>query len=266
MDHIRHAVDRARADSAAGSGHASDILDNAPTQGAIPEIPLNRGYLQSKRIISFDGMDNRARAFDLLRTQMLRTMDAKGWQFVGITSPTAASGKTVTATNLALSMARLTDRSVLLVDMDMHKPKVAEYLGVKTGTGLLSVLEGRVPLTKAVFQACTGRHKFMVLPGEVCHSGISEWMMSQSMSTLMQAIKREFRSRVVIFDLPPVLIGDEVISIAPLLDCIVMITAVGSTTIADIKECSKHLHSTPILRTVVNKVTEPIVGYYGYGY
>lgn len=269
MDHIRQAVDRARADNASGAGPIArngDVLDNAPSQDEIPEVPLNRGYLQSMRIISFDGMDNRARAFDLLRTQMLRTMDAKGWQFVGITSPTAGCGKTVTATNLALSMARLSERSVLLVDMDMHKPKVTEYLGVKTGPGLLSVLEGRVPLTKAVFEASCGRHKFLVLPGEVCFSGTSEWMMSQSMATLLQSIKREFRSRIVIFDLPPILIGDEVISIAPLLDCMVMVTAIGSTTIADIKECRKHLHSTPILRTVVNKVTEKIPGYYGYGY
>ena len=56
-----------------------------------------------------------------------------GWQFLAVTSATAGCGKSVTACNLAMSIARLAERSVLLVDMDMQKPKVAEYLGLEAG-------------------------------------------------------------------------------------------------------------------------------------
>ncbi|MDG4870044.1 hypothetical protein P8631_18810, partial [Guyparkeria sp. 1SP6A2] len=69
------------------------------------------------------------RYYDMLRTQVLQARDDQGWQILAITSPTAGCGKTVTACNLAMSIARLPERSVLLIDMDMMKPKVADQDG-----------------------------------------------------------------------------------------------------------------------------------------
>ena len=63
-------------------------------------------------------------------------MDAKSWQILGITSPTASCGKSVIAANLALSIARQPDRSVLLVDMDLQKPQIAEISGAEVRTGI----------------------------------------------------------------------------------------------------------------------------------
>ena len=76
------------------------------------------------------------------------------------------------------------------------------------------------------------------------------------MSTLLQTIKRDFRSRIVIFDLPPMLLGDDVISILPQMDAVLLVAGVGSTSVSDIKECQKHLQRTPVVRVVVNKVTD----------
>ena len=78
----------------------------------------------------------------MLRTQVLQAMDQKNWQFLAITSPTAGCGKTVTAINLALSIARQPERSALLVDMDLQRPAVANYLGIKCRHGVRSILEG----------------------------------------------------------------------------------------------------------------------------
>jgi protein-tyrosine kinase len=84
------------------------------------------------------------------------------------------------------------------------------------------------------------------------------------MTALLQGIKREFRSHTVIFDLPPMLLGDDVISILPRMDAVLLVTGVGSSSIADIKECQKHLERVPVVRVVVNKVSEKIDTYYGY--
>ena len=89
-------------------------------------------------------------------------------------------------------------------------------------------------------------------------------MASQTMGTLLQTIKREFRSRIVIFDLPPMLLGDDVISILPRMDAALLVAGVGSTSVSDIKECQKHLQRTPVVRVVVNKATETAGSYYGY--
>jgi len=88
-------------------------------------------------------------------------------------------------------------------------------------------------------------------------------MASQTMGALLQTIKRDFRSRIVIFDLPPMLLGDDVISILPRMDATLLIAGVGSTSLSDIKECQKHLQRSPVIRVVVNKAAEA-AGSYGY--
>ena len=66
-------------------------------------------------------------------------------------------------------------------------------------------------------------------------------MTSRAMDDILQDIKRDFKDWTVIFDLPPVLAGDDVISILPHLDCVLFVAAVGTTTMSEIKESNKHL-------------------------
>jgi protein-tyrosine kinase len=231
------------------------------------EAKLNTAHLQSTRLVAYDPVQEGGRYYDMLRTQILQAMDQNGWQVLAITSPTAGCGKSVTACNLAMSIARLPERSVLLVDTDLQKPKVADYTGIDTrGSGLLGVLQGRVGLNSAIVRASIGDNRMLVLPGEICKSGSAEWMASQAMTNTLQALRRDFRSHVIVLDLPPVLIGDEVISLLPQVDAVLLITSVGASTLTDIKECYKHIKSTPIVRVVVNKVSEKNEAYYGYGY
>jgi Mrp family chromosome partitioning ATPase len=231
----------------------------------IKNIPLKVAHLESMRIIAHNKDDPRARSFDMLRTQVLQSMDTNGWQFLAVTSPTAGCGKTVTACNLALSIARLPERSVLLVDLDMRKPKVADYLGIRRNFGILSVLQGRQHLSDAIVQVGIEREQLLVLPGEQTNAS-SEWTASPTMATLLETIKREFRSRIVILDLPPVLAGDDVLSILPHLQSVLLIAEAGSSSVSEIKECAKHLKATPIVRVVVNKITErePSAPYHAY--
>jgi protein-tyrosine kinase len=269
VDTIRQALELARSSGAMPQSGASGL--GAPfTEAANPldvqfrQIKLKNAHLEAARIVAYDPLHEHGRHFDMLRTQLLQAMDHNGWQMLAITSPTAGCGKSVTACNLAMSISRLPERSVLLVDMDLQKPKVAEYLGMDTKNGVLSVLQGRVNLLDAIVEVSAGQHRMLVLPGEVCRSGSAEWMASQAMTTVLQAIKRDFRSHVVIIDLPPVLVGDDVISVLPQIDSTLLVASVGASTLSDVKECSKHLKSSPIVRVVVNKVSEKTEAYYGY--
>jgi protein-tyrosine kinase len=270
VDSIKQAVELARAAELAPGQVArpSSGLAEGPRPGPldaqIRDVRLNAAHLESSRIVAHGPSSEHGRYYDMLRTQVLQEMDKKSWQFLAVTSPTAACGKTVTACNLAMSISRLPERSVLLVDLDLRKPMVANYLGIEGSDGVLSVLEGRANLSSAVLHASIGPNSFMVLPGTVPNSGSSEWMASQTMGTLLQTIKREFRSRIVIFDLPPILLGDDVISILPRMDAALLVAGIGSTSVSDIKECQKHLERTPVVRVVVNKATETAGSYYGY--
>jgi protein-tyrosine kinase len=268
VDSIKHAVELARS-AERGLGPVSQPSVGiqgpplSPLDAQIRDVRLNPAHLEKSRLVAHGRAGEHSRYYDMLRTQVLQEMDKKSWQFLAITSPTAACGKSVTACNLAMSIARLPERSVLLVDLDLRKPMVANYLGIEGNGGVLSVLEGRATLASAVVQASVGPTNFLVLPGTVSIPGSSEWMASQTMGTLLQAIKREFRSRIVIFDLPPLLVGDDVISILPRMDAALLVAAVGTTSISDIKECQKHLQRTSVVRVVVNKATETAGSYYG---
>ena len=262
MDAIKQAVELARA--ADGRRLAAGVMPDArPGDAQTRDVRLSAAHLEENRIIAHGASGEHGRYYDMLRTQVLQEMDKKSWQFLAITSPTAACGKTVTACNLAMSISRLPERSVLLVDLDLRKPKVADYLGLGSTGGVLSVLEGRETLQSAILQASLGPNNILVLPGSVASSGSSEWMASQTMNTLLQAIKRDYRSRIVIFDLPPILLGDDVISILPRMDAALLVAGVGSTSVADIKESQKHLQRTPVIRVLVNKVTDTAGSYYG---
>jgi Mrp family chromosome partitioning ATPase len=228
----------------------------------IRSVALDEAHLESRRIISYDVSDQRSKSFDMLRTQILQAMDQKKWQVIAITSPTAGCGKTLTAINLALSIARQPERSALLVDMDLQKPQVALRLGVPCETGLLGVLQGHATLPEAMVNAHAGRHQLLVLPSERATADSSEWIASRAMQHLILEIRGSFRSSTIVLDMPPMLLGDDVIALLPQIDCVLLVTAAGTTTVAEVEECNKYLRSANVVRVAVNKIPESNKRYY----
>jgi protein-tyrosine kinase len=273
MEAIREAIQRAKADglvTPSGQGppertaksHGPAVL--APrTQAPLPPLhafQLDESQLLSHRIIAHD--DAQSSPFDMLRTQVLHAMDMKEWTFLGVTSPTPGCGKTVTAVNLALSIARQPERSVLLIDLDLRKPSVANYLGLKTDEDVITVLENGSALVDAIVQVEIDKHRLLVLPTRFPSSRSSDRMASHAMSKMLQQIRKDYASHVVIIDLPPVLPSDDVLAVLPLLDCAVVTAAVGVSTATDITETSKHLHSAEVIKVVLNKVPQSKSKYY----
>ncbi len=82
------------------------------------------------------------------------------------------------------------------------------------------------------------------------------------MAALLQQIKQDFRAWTVILDLPPVLTSDDVISILPQVDSVLFVAAAGATTLAEIKECNRHLQAASIVRVVLNKSADTTTKYY----
>src|SRR6202051_3364245 len=150
MENIRQAVERAKGRTKQYDGVGFEPPSQQPNRRNFgdthqhkeraEEIELDVPYLHSQRIVAHDGKDPNSRHFDMLRTEVFRSMDLKGWKTLAVTSPTQACGKTLTAINLALSMARQPERQVLLADLDLRKAQVAGYLGLKCGEGLVGVI------------------------------------------------------------------------------------------------------------------------------
>ena len=279
MEHIRQAIQRAKEAGAAQpqpqdrskAALPTHRRANAETAGADQigaVVDLSDAHLEANRIIAHKFENPQSKPFDILRTQVLQSMDRNAWHVLGVTSPTPGCGKSVVAINLAISIARQPDRAVLLADLDLQNPQVANYLGLRSEQGLLSVLDGRTDLSSTLVQARVRNQHLLVLPCEGITHNSSERMMSSSMRATLQEIKADFKPWTVIVDLPPMLMSDDVISILPQLDCLLFVTAIGSTTIAEIKECDKYLDKTSVVQIVANKSTDKTHQYYfysGYG-
>src|SRR5690242_16595113 len=114
MENIRQAVERAKARGLESLGGLAapqrpvtrDFGQLEGQQQVRNKVELAPAHLQSHRIVAYDGQDPRSRSFDILRTEVLRSMDLKGWRTLAVTSPTPDCGKTLTAINFALSVAR----------------------------------------------------------------------------------------------------------------------------------------------------------------
>jgi len=264
MEDIRQAIERAKGQPKPQSGirvgqsqlHAKHFEKAAEGNRRVQEIELDFAHLQSQRIVAYDGKDLRSRPYDVLRTEVSRTMDLKGWKTLAVTSPTPGCGKTLTAINLALSLARQPERQVFLTDLDLRKPQVAAYLGLKCRDGLLGVVEERLDLGSAIIHARAGGSRLDVLP-TAATSDSSDLVASTSMRTLLQDVTGHGQSRIAILDLPPLLMGHDAISILPQVDCVLLVAAVGVSTIEEIEECNKYLQATEVVRFVLNKVSEP---------
>jgi Mrp family chromosome partitioning ATPase len=269
MENIRQAIERARGLAEQLDGVASGparqqvrhfLGDVHESKGSIQEVELDFAHLQSERIVAYDGNDARSRSFDILRTEVLRSMDLKGWKTVAVTSPTPGCGKTLTAINLALSMARQPERQVFLADLDLRKPKVGPCLGLNCPEGTLGIVEGRIELHSAIIRARAGGSRLDVLPTAPTLQS-SDLLGSRAMKMLLQDIAGYDQSRIVIIDLPPILAGHDVISVLPEVDCVLLVAAVGTSTIAEIEECNRHLQATDVVRFVLNKVPESATNY-----
>lgn len=273
MDNIRQALERARdlktqnPDSRILAPPIDGALaGNPPLAAKLPEqeIALNFTHLEANRIIAHNERDFRSRAFDMLRTQVLQSMNQANWRFLGVTSPTPGCGKTLVAANLALSIARQSERSAFLIDLDLQKPQVANCLGIDSEHGLIGVLEGRQTLSQNVLHTQAGVCRLLVLPAENSADDSSAWMTSRALSNVLQDVRRDYSTHTVIVDLPPMLASDDVIAVLPQLDCILLVAAVGKSKVSEIEECNRHLRSTEVVRLVLNKVPELETRYYGY--
>ncbi|MFT3731290.1 MAG: CpsD/CapB family tyrosine-protein kinase [Hyphomicrobium sp.] len=250
----------------AGTGprEANTFFEQAPQSPPLlqfDEVQLNERTLEAARIIAQNSADPRATAYDMLRTQILQSLDAENRRLLVVTSPTMGCGKTVTSLNLALSIARQKQRPVFLVDMDFRKPQLAKRLGIDFAVGLSDVLSGRASLDEAILKLRVGPYETLFLPTRAA-DGSSELISSRPMKAFIQSLRTIFQSHLVILDMPPMLVSDDVIGILPHTDSVLLITAAGASTIPEVEECMRHLHSSNLVRIVVNKVPKSKKRYY----
>jgi Mrp family chromosome partitioning ATPase len=218
-------------------------------------LSLDRAALRERRLVLADDPGPAAHAYRMLRTQLLRQVRAHKMRLIGVVSAVEGEGKTLTAANLALSIAAEPNQTALLVDLDLRQPSTAQLLGT-SGQGLESWFDGTVTDLASLMVRFDTIERLLVLPTQRGMGGSSEVLAGPRARELLQELRGRYTDCVAILDLPPVLLADDVLTIAPLLDGVLLVVSEGRTKREDVLRVRELLHGVQVLGTVLNISSE----------
>ena len=214
-------------------------------------VPVDVERLREERIILCEQQDGVDKAYKILRTQVLQRMRANGWRTLAVTSPSKGNGKTLTAINLAISLAREVNQTVLLADLDLIHPGIGRYFMPPGRYGLSDYLMGDVELADILIHPMIDR--LVVLPGNKPFVHTSEILCSPRMTRLVHELRERYADRITLFDMPPLFVRDDVIAFLPHLDAVLLVVEEGKTTRDEVLQAQQLIGDDKIIGMVLNK-------------
>jgi Mrp family chromosome partitioning ATPase len=235
----------------------------------LDRFDLDPDRLARRNIVTALREDPAHTRFDILRTRMLQALAENGWKRVAITSPTKDCGKTFTAANLAISLSRQDNCKTVLLDLDMRSPSLHKLFGVKDPGVISDLLRGDIApgrhlqgFTKNDISA--GSHVAIGFNG-IVESYASELLQDPSTEAALNEIEAQLEPDLMLFDLPPALLNDDVLAMRPHFDALLLVAGGGTTRANDIKETERRLgEKIPLLGIVLNKAEQEESGDYAY--
>jgi len=267
MERIKQAMERARQEREAsiGAGPGDTVVAHAdvfsprgaPTQIHYTQtriIRVDPEVLRRNRVITGTSDAGVVDAYRMLRTRVLQQLNADGWKSLAITSPGPSEGKTLTAVNLALSLAMEVNHTVLLVDLDLRRPTVHRLFGYEPESGVADYLFSDMPLSNVLFTPSVER--LVVLPGNTRWDNSSEMLSMPRTREMVEEITKRYPERIVLFDLPPVLMVDDALAFAPFVDAFLLIVEEGETAKPALTQARELLKNANVIGSVLNKGEE----------
>jgi len=189
-----------------------------------------------------------------LKSTLVRmTNEDRFRNLIMVTSAVAGEGKSMTAANLAISMAQEFDLTVLLIDADLRRPSIHSYLGFEPNLGLSDCLQDGVDIGDAIIKTNIG--KLSIIPAGKEVANPLELFTSKKMQDLMAELKHRYNDRYIIIDTPPLLPFAETRSLGHLVDGIVFVIQEGLAPKESIQEAIETLKGCPILGVLLNNST-----------
>ncbi len=230
----------------------------------LPVMVPDEECLETHRIVAALKNAPERRAYKILRTRVLQRLRASQFNLIGITAASPGEGKTLTAINLAFSLAQDVNHQVILADLDLRRPSIHEYLGLTPKYDLTDLLNRSSKLKDVLI--CPNVNRLAVLTNQTIYRDSSEILSSPEMASIVHRLKSFGQKTITIFDLPPVLASDDVIAFAPLVDTLLLVVEEGRCRREDLRETQELLGDSEVLGVVLNESREKsaATGYYDY--
>ncbi|AEG02597.1 CpsD/CapB family tyrosine-protein kinase [Methylomonas methanica] len=216
--------------------------------------------MRERRLVMGLKGDPHIGVFRLLRSNILMQLREKNWTSIAVVAATPECGKTFVTANLGIALAMEVNQTVLIVDADLGNPQIGWYFGLDVQKGLLDYLQTDVPVEELLVNP--GFDRLVVLPGRHTTSKSSELISLPKMTALVDELKTRYQSRIVLFDLPPLLSSDDALLFMPHFDAALLVVEDGKTSPDEVRRSLALLEQTNLVGTVLNKARGAALPHY----
>jgi succinoglycan biosynthesis transport protein ExoP len=241
-------------------------LGPVPDFGALPEAANGQtGDIKFREdlITVSNPKSTASEAYRGIRTNILFSSADVAPQVILISSSAPAEGKTITAANLAVVMAQMGNK-VLLIDCDMRKPKLNKVFETSRDKGMSNILVGGCELTEAIIS--TKIPNLDIITSGPLPPNPSEIIGSQKMAAVVNELRGQYER--IIIDSPPITAVTDASILAKYADGAIMVIRCGDTHMEIIKNGLNQLSSVNahIFGAILNCVNTGSGSYYYYQY
>jgi protein-tyrosine kinase len=222
---------------------------------------IDPAILKKNKVVSLFHDHEMTDHINLLKAQLISKLKSIGGNSILITSSNPGEGKTFVSINLAISIAKELNKTVLLVDADLKNPSIhhydfaSDFLGIEINRGLADYLLGQAELPELLINP--GIEKLTILPAGRALPNSSELLGSPRMEKLVAEIKDRYKKdRIVIFDCSSILASPDPLVFSHLVDGILVVVEAEKTTPVQLKRALELLADKPVIGTVMNKNME----------
>jgi capsular exopolysaccharide synthesis family protein len=231
-----------------------------PSAIEVHDISRENGKFRAERITLLDPMTPAAVGARRLAQQVKRQARLRGMRSIVVTSSLSGDGKTTVSCNLAISLTSLDrSRSVVLVDLDLRRPSVAESLSLRVRHGVDEVLAKEVSVNEALLR--TNVPGLSVLAVGSGTSNPESLLASKSLTSLIRSLEKRFS--MVILDTPPILSVADATSVVDVADGCLLVVRSGHSPTASVRSAIEHLPAEKMLGCCLNfaRDSQPVANY-----
>jgi protein-tyrosine kinase len=276
MSKIEAAIQRARrlhkeAEAEWSSGSSKAQLPSAPGRERGPtarpslsadmlrRVNMDRDVARENRVLGHDINPSGGQSeYRMLRTRLMQRMRSNKWRVLGVSAAGEAEGKTLTALNLAISIAAEVGQEAVLLELDMRRPNISKILGISPQdfTSVSNYLrDGANDVQELLF--CPGIERLGCILCSEPLERASDLLASASGQQLFTELRRQLLPQtIIVVDLPPLLSTDDALVVAPMLDALLFVVAEGQTKRNELAEAQHLLAEFNVIGTVLNKSVE----------
>lgn len=273
MSRIKKALEKAKAERFAidkqrdpGKGEPEKTEQvAAPKYFQTKVIEISTDNLEKNKIVALDENHPVTDQFKLLRTRILHRTRENGHNTIQVSGFDSEEGKSIVSVNLAISMAKDTRQTTLLVDIDFRKPSVQKLLGLGDDIkGLKDYFENDLSLEEIFISP--GINKLTVLPAGGKMPDAPEVIGSPKMEALVKELKGRYPDRYIIFDSPGLNTCPDPLVFSEYVDAILLVARSDFTSEESIKTVMNLIPRDKVLGTVLNdsRWFESLAYYYRY--